>query len=93
MTHWNSLPDSHFDDRSTATVTCPGGDATVASVGSERATQSQTSSWRFFYLPMIIGLAVGAGLASATDQWWWVAVGAVGGAAIGGAARLWRSTR
>ncbi|WP_137149250.1 hypothetical protein [Mycolicibacterium sp. CR10] len=53
----------------------------------ERLTRKQISAWRFFYFPLIIGLVIGTSAASATDQWWWAAVGAVAGAAIGEAVR------
>lgn len=45
------------------------------------------NSWRFFHLPLIIGLIIGSAAAAATDQWWWATVGAVLGAAVGEAFR------
>jgi hypothetical protein len=60
---------------------------TVGGMARERLTRKQISAWRFFYLPLIVGLVIGASAASATDQWWWAAVGAVAGAAIGEALR------
>ncbi|MCV6975414.1 hypothetical protein [Mycobacterium bourgelatii] len=49
----------------------------------EQTTSKQKSAWSFFYLPLIVGLVIGAAVASATDHWWWVTVGAVVGAAVG----------
>ena len=61
--------------------------ATVGVMARERLTRKQISAWRSFYFPLIIGLVIGSSVASATDQWWWAAVGAVAGAAIGEAVR------
>ncbi|WP_141562727.1 hypothetical protein [Mycobacterium neglectum] len=55
-----------------------------------RKTLTQEVAWRFFYLPLIIGLMIGAGIASATGQWWWAAIGTVCGAAMGEAVRRFR---
>jgi uncharacterized membrane-anchored protein YhcB (DUF1043 family) len=53
----------------------------------EQTTSKQDSAWSFFYLPLIVGLIIGAAVASATDQWWWATLGAVLGAAVGEVAR------
>ena len=55
-----------------------------ASVGS--MTRKQTNSKRetgWLWLPLIIGLIIGATVAATTDQWWWSTVGVLGAAAFG----------
>lgn len=59
----------------------------------ERATSRQVRTWSFFYLPLIVGLIIGAAVASMTDQWWWATVGAVVGAAVGELARRFSPRR
>jgi len=58
-----------------------------------QATSRQASTWSFFYLPLIVGLIIGATVASMTDQWWWATVGAVVGAAVGEVARRFNLRR
>lgn len=60
---------------------------TVGHMAHEPSTTKPENAWSFFYLPLIVGLAIGAASASATDQWWWATVGAVLGAAAGEIAR------
>jgi hypothetical protein len=47
-------------------------------VGEKRA---RSNGW--LYLPLIIGLALGAGVATMTGQWWWTTVGVLLGALTG----------
>lgn len=46
--------------------------------------------WR--WMPLIIGLIIGSAVAAATGQWWWVTIGALGGAAVGVVSERLRST-
>jgi hypothetical protein len=71
----------------TRTMTLSAFGATVGHMAHEDKTNKRDDSWRFFYLPLIIGLILGSAAAAATDQWWWATVGAVVGAAAGEAAR------
>ena len=45
------------------------------------ANRTRGNGW--LYLPLIIGLAVGAGAAATTGQWWWTTVGVLLGALAG----------
>jgi len=45
------------------------------------ANRTRGNGW--LYLPLIIGLAVGAGVAATTGQWWWTTVGVLLGALVG----------
>lgn len=55
----------------------------------EHPARQQSAGWRWFYLPLIVGLIIGSTVASMTDQWWWATVGTVAGAAVGGLARAY----
>jgi hypothetical protein len=57
--------------------------AIVGCMAPEHSARQQFTSWRWFYLPLIVGLIIGATVSSMTDQWWWTTVGVVLGAAIG----------
>ncbi len=45
------------------------------------ANRTRGNGW--LYLPLIIGLAIGAGVAATTGQWWWTTVGVLLGALAG----------
>ena len=47
----------------------------------KQVNTKQEAGW--LWLPLIIGLIIGVTVAAMTDQWWWSAVGVLGGAAFG----------
>jgi hypothetical protein len=55
------------------------------------ANRPRSNGW--LYLPLIIGLAIGAGVATMTGQWWWTTIGVLLGALAGTVSALKMSGR